>query len=124
MKLECVVIACHNRAVNTSLLLAHCRPSRHQKGLGLALSLPLGFESWFFEEGEVIGQSEIGGGLRLDHLLIQKKVKGFVVNQTLNILPRNRFKWARSSVWESAAFARRRPRVQIPVGPSLFLYNK
>ena len=30
-------------------------------------------------------------------------------------------KWARSSDWESAALARRRPRVQIPVGPSLFI---
>lgn len=29
--------------------------------------------------------------------------------------------WARSSDWESAALARRRPRVQIPVGPFLLL---
>lgn len=28
--------------------------------------------------------------------------------------------WARSSDWESAALARQRPRVQIPVGPSYF----
>ena len=31
--------------------------------------------------------------------------------------------WARSSDWESAALARQRPRVQIPVGPfDLFEY--
>ena len=31
--------------------------------------------------------------------------------------------WARSSDWESAALARQRPRVQIPVGPLLFICN-
>jgi hypothetical protein len=34
MKLECVVIACHNRAVNTSLLLAHTARHATQKGFG------------------------------------------------------------------------------------------
>lgn len=29
--------------------------------------------------------------------------------------------WARSSDWESAALARQRPRVQIPVGPFLYV---
>ena len=33
MKLECVVIACHNRAVNTSLLLAHT--ARHIMEAGI-----------------------------------------------------------------------------------------
>ena len=30
--------------------------------------------------------------------------------------------WARSSDWESAALARQRPRVQIPVGPLKYNY--